>query len=166
MHTSFDAAYKGITGELAKKLNITEYKVLSESYVDLSKREVGFGGIGKLANSTTLSEYAKYVKEKLGCQMVKVYAKSLHTEVNNIAFCGGSGAEFISDAIRNKAQVYITGDIKYHDAQYAINNNLAIIDAGHFYTENIAMDLLLKTVSKVVGNSSAYYENTVMEHYI
>ena len=49
--------------------------------------------------------------------------------------CGGSGASLIKNASTKGAQVLITGDIKYHEAQDAESMGLAIIDAGHFATE-------------------------------
>jgi len=55
--------------------------------------------------------------------------------VRRAAVCGGAGAEFIDDAVRRGADVYVTGDVKYHDAQRAVEQGMHIIDAGHFGTE-------------------------------
>ena len=56
--------------------------------------------------------------------------------------CGGSGASFIQDAYDKKSDLYITGDIKYHDAQEAVDLGLTIVDAGHYHTEKVVLPIL------------------------
>src|SRR5699024_785809 len=60
-------------------------------------------------------------------------------KIKNIAVCGGSGSSFIYDAYKKGADLYITGDIKYHDAQLGYNLGLNIVDAGHYHTEKIIL---------------------------
>jgi putative NIF3 family GTP cyclohydrolase 1 type 2 len=96
-------------------------------------KSYGYGGLGKLDGGETLREFAKSVKEKLRCGEVRVYG-DIEKRVEKVAFCGGSGASFI-EKVAGKADVYVTGDIKYHDAQRASELGLSLIDAGHFGTE-------------------------------
>ena len=165
LHTSLDGATNGMTRELAKKLNCNDYTLLHENYIDESNNAVGFGGIGYVEKST-IKKYANLVKENLNCDAVKVYSDDLNKDVYKVAFCGGSGADFISDAVKKLADVYITGDIKYHDAQYALNNKLSIIDAGHFYTENVIIDKLYEILLPKIKNLKKYTKNTVNEHIL
>lgn len=129
MHTNFDLAENGVNKILAEKLNIMQYDLLHTVYDN-----VGYGGISQI-DSINIVEYAKLVKENLNCPSIKLYCVDESKTIKSVAFCGGSGSEFISDAISKKADVYITGDVKYHQAQDALKNNLCIIDAGHYYTE-------------------------------
>ena len=62
--------------------------------------------------------------------------------VRRVAVCGGAGADFIDDAVRRGADVYVTGDVKYHDAQRAVEQGMHIIDAGHFGTEAPVLPVL------------------------
>lgn len=144
MHTSLDMAELGVNYSFAQKLAIKEFDILHHINDDNS----GYGGISTI-KPINIVEYARFVKESLGCEYLKLYCNDQKLNVNKVAFCGGSGSDFIDDAIINKAGVYITGDIKYHQAQYALKNNLSIIDAGHYYTEShslqIVKDLLDKT---------------------
>ena len=55
--------------------------------------------------------------------------------VRKVALCSGSGAEFIGRAAALGADAYVTGDVRYHDAQHAAELGLHVIDAGHFGTE-------------------------------
>jgi putative NIF3 family GTP cyclohydrolase 1 type 2 len=53
--------------------------------------------------------------------------------------CGGSGASLIHKAAFAGADVLVTGDVKYHEAQAALAAGIAIVDAGHFATEQPVM---------------------------
>ena len=144
MHTSFDMADAGVNQKLASKLGIQNYETLKIINQDLS----GYGGVSDI-NPVKIEDYAKEVKNNLNALYIKLYCNDSNRVVKRVAFCGGSGSDFINDAIEKKADVYITGDIKYHQAQTALNNNLCIIDAGHFNTEYHS----LENVRDVLVNS-------------
>jgi GTP cyclohydrolase I len=131
MHTSLDMAEYGVNYALAEKLSIKNYDILHNINDD---KEYGYGGIADI-NEINILEYTNSVKFALGCNSVKLFCTDTSKKISRVAFCGGSGSEFIEDAINNKADIYITGDIKYHQAQEAMKYGLSIIDAGHYYTE-------------------------------
>ena len=56
-------------------------------------------------------------------------------KVHKVAICGGSGMDFLDYAVRAGADTYVTGDIKYHDAQDARGKHINLIDATHQGTE-------------------------------
>lgn len=121
------------------KETIHKFHPYEEPAFDIIKLEnlkevYGYGGIGNIIECNLL-DYAKKVKENLNCSNIRLYCNDQDKKVQRIAFCGGSGSSFINDAIRKKADVYITGDLKYHDIQHALSNDLSLIDAGHYYTE-------------------------------
>lgn len=103
-------------------------------------KEFGYGRIGEI-EEIYLDEYLKIIKEKLDTEYLTVYGNRDKT-IKTVALCGGSGASFIKDAFLNKADVYITGDIKYHDAQYGDELGLTIVDAGHFHTEKVILPVI------------------------
>ena len=118
MHTSYDMAEKGVNYDLARKLNILNYDILHPINIVNS----GYGGIGEIT-PLNIVDFTKHVKESLKADYVKLYCGDDKKIVKRVAFCGGSGSEFIEDAINLNADVYITGDIKYHQAQTAIKND-------------------------------------------
>lgn len=159
MHTNFDMADYGVNSKLAEKLNIADYRVLHAVNSDSS----GYGGIGNI-EPVNIVEYAKKVKLQLNAEHVKLYCNDDKKVIKNVAFCGGSGSEFIEDAIQKEADVYITGDIKYHQAQTALQNNLCIIDAGHYYTEYHSLDNIKCVLDKIEElNVYLSEKNTVKE---
>ena len=96
--------------------------------------KMGIGRIGTLPRPMTLEQLSSKVKSNLGLTGVKV-AGNPETEITKVAVVGGAGASYISLAAFRGAQCLISGDIKYHEAQMALQKNLTIIDAGHYETE-------------------------------
>lgn len=94
----------------------------------------GLGRIGELGAATTLEGFAGEVKKRLGLSGVR-FVGAGKRKVKRVALCGGSGASLISDAHRLGADLFVTGDVKYHDARDAEALGLALVDAGHFGTE-------------------------------
>jgi putative NIF3 family GTP cyclohydrolase 1 type 2 len=86
---------------------------------------------------------------------------TLDGPVKTVAVCTGSGASFIPQAAR-LADVYVTGDIKFHDAQAAQSLGLPVIDCGHFFTEKIFSDLLEAwLIDKGFGGTLKIFKSTV-----
>lgn len=101
----------------------------------------GLGIMGKASENLQLSAYAETVKSVLGVNRVKsVGAKD--KAINKVAVCGGSGGDLIGAAHYKGADLLITGDVGYHQAQQAESLGLAVIDAGHFATEQVVIPVL------------------------
>jgi dinuclear metal center YbgI/SA1388 family protein len=98
----------------------------------------GIGRIGELSAPCTLIEFATAVKKALGAPGVRVVGTEAHP-VRKVAVCGGSGAFLLNEATFKGANVLVTGDIKYHEARDAEASGLAVIDAGHYATEAVAI---------------------------
>lgn len=133
MHTNFDVM--GMADAVAEQLGLEERKVLSVTYEDELSKE-GIGRVGALPVPMTLAECAEYVKNRCHIGQVKVYGMPAETIVM-AAVCPGSGKSSIEDAVRAGADVLITGDIDHHEGIDAVEQGLAIIDAGHYGLEKI-----------------------------
>jgi dinuclear metal center YbgI/SA1388 family protein len=94
----------------------------------------GLGRIGALEWEVPLDTFAGTIKEKFALQGLRFVGEG-RRKVRKIAVCGGSGASLLHDAKRQGADVFVTGDIKYHDARDAQMMDLALIDLGHFASE-------------------------------
>jgi putative NIF3 family GTP cyclohydrolase 1 type 2 len=55
--------------------------------------------------------------------------------VRRVAVCGGAGDDFVDDARRAGADVYVTADLRHHVTSEARERGLALIDAGHWASE-------------------------------
>lgn len=131
-HSNLDLAKEGVNDVLAKKLGLKNLKDLNLVFKD-EIYDYGYGRIGEV-QEINLMQYLKIVKSKLDVEYLKVYGETDRI-VSKIAICGGSGSSFIKDAYRAGAEVYITGDIKYHDGQLGHKLGMTIVDAGHYHTE-------------------------------
>lgn len=109
----------------------------------------GIGRVGYLPKQITLRELIEIVKVKLGIETIK-YVGNLDKKVSKVSICTGAGSGYIKDSVSKSCNVMITGDLKYHEAMDAEENNIAIIDAGHFETENIYCHELKRILEKKI----------------
>jgi dinuclear metal center YbgI/SA1388 family protein len=132
-----------------------------EVVYDLYQRKnpsVGFGRIGNLQKELTLEDCINRWKEELGVKSSRV-AGDLERKIKRVAVCGGSGGELIVPAKRKGADVFLTGDIKYHQAQLGKEIDLALVDFGHFYTERV----ILPRIASLIKGAGLGLEVTISE---
>lgn len=128
-HTSLDSVLGGVNDVLAEKLGL-------EKTVSLVKNDANCGALGRvgyLPQKMEFEKFAQIVKEALGLSFVT--GISAVKTVYKVALCGGAGIDFIAEALEQGADTYVTGDIKYHEAQNAVFSGLNLIDATHQGTE-------------------------------
>ncbi len=104
----------------------------------LASPEVGFGIVGSLAEPTPLADVAHRVRELLPAPHMR-YAGDPRQAITTVACVGGAGDGLIAAAQASGADVYITGDLRHHVALNALEQGLALIDAGHHATEAAAI---------------------------
>ena len=110
----------------------------------------GAGMIGELKQEMNTIDFLRKLKEDFNCEVIR--HTNIHTDkVKKIAFCGGSGSFLLNMAKIKSADVFITGDFKYHEF-FDAENSIIIADIGHFeseqYTSNRIERILKKKFSK------------------
>jgi len=145
-HTNLDQAPFGLNHWLARELDLNDSKIL----IPHSTPDVGLGRIGKI-KPTSLKVLAQTL-DKMWDTSVRVIGDVGQT-VSTCAVVGGSGGDFISNAKIRGADVFITGDLSYHDAIDAAGLGLAVIDAGHFATEKIMVSEVSKFLVEEFGHN-------------
>jgi len=98
----------------------------------------GHGRIGQLPQAATVGVLAGRLKEALDIEHLRIVG-DLACKASKVAISAGAGAAFLSHAIRQGADVLITGDVDYHDAQEAADAGLCVIDVGHYASERIVV---------------------------
>lgn len=101
--------------------------------------------IGEIENELTNKEFAENVKAALKCDGLRYTMPD--KKVKKVAICSGSGGDLAPLAKENGADVLLTGEIKHHDILNANKLGIAIIDAGHFKTEDIVITPLTDKLS-------------------
>ena len=145
-HTNLDCVWGGLNDFLAKKLGIKNTSVI-EVVDSFGGKDHGFGRIGEVDEGTTLSDMLSRCTNALGTPFVK-YVGNPNKIIKTVAVNCGGGADEMNVCIEKKADLFITGDVKYNPARDAYENNMAVIDAGHFETEYIVCELLCQILSK------------------
>ena len=95
----------------------------------------GLGRVGDLPAPMSLGDLARRCSLELENPALRFSGGDAGMVVRRVAVCGGSGAKLARAAREAGAQVLITGDVGYHEAQEAAAAGLAFIDAGHYHTE-------------------------------
>jgi dinuclear metal center YbgI/SA1388 family protein len=158
-HTNLDIVRDGINDVLAKRLGLKRLEILQPVQMEKPCKagipsaadagEVhGIGRIGSVSKKCNLRSLALNVKEKLELNFVK-FAGNPNLEVTRVAICSGSGSSLMQTFLSSNAQVYISGDIHYHDARDAEAANRAIIDIGHFPSEHLMIEALVQQLTKI-----------------
>lgn len=107
---------------------------------------VGLGMVGDLPAPIDSVELLKQIKSAFDAPMLRHTAPP-SGPVRRVAFCGGSGADLLREAIAQRADVYLTSDIKYHQF-FDADGRIMLVDIGHYEIERCAIDLLSEHISK------------------
>lgn len=149
LHTNFDKAPEGNNAYMAKLLDLQNIKPVrtGEGPYDY------MGCSGEFSRAMTPREIIGKICVALEIDESEVRAV-IHTDtaVRQIALCTGAGADFIDLMPRLGCSLYVTGDVKYHDAQKAKEMGISVIDAGHYGTEAIFVKNFAAQLSARIGD--------------
>ena len=134
MHTSLDVSLKGINYILTDLLGLQNVEGFS------FKHDYTMGLMGELTEAMETVEFAEYVRTKLDCQGLR-YTEG-NKKIKKVAVCGGAGGYLVREAILAGADVLVTGEIKHSDILMANTYNLAVVDTGHYKSENVIVPFL------------------------
>ncbi|MCI6737891.1 MAG: Nif3-like dinuclear metal center hexameric protein [Intestinibacter sp.] len=105
----------------------------------------GLGRISTLDKEMTLEELANKIKSTLNMDKIRLVG-NLDSKINRVALCTGAGSDLVKLSKAKGADVLITGDMKYHEAQDALDMGMNVIDCGHFDTEDIFKDVMKRFI--------------------
>lgn len=133
-HTNLDKAVGGTTDTLIDVLGLSSIKrVVEHEFLRVIEYEKGI----------SVSEFSQIlVKVSPGARIVNNYSVN---KLKKIAFCAGSGADFIEDAHNLGADCLVIGDLKFHTA---LDSEIVLYDIGHFESEI----LVLPVIKNIVGS--------------
>ncbi len=101
---------------------------------------IGAGMIGELEAGMNEKEFLNFLKKITQAGVVR-HSSFIGKKIKKVAVCGGSGSFLIKDAIKAGADIFITGDVKYHDF-FEVENKMIIADVGHYESEQFAKELI------------------------
>jgi dinuclear metal center YbgI/SA1388 family protein len=118
----------------------------------------GAGMIGSLPQAVEAEEFLNHVKNILQIGCIR-HTSLKNKKVHRIAVCGGSGSFLIKDAISCNADIYMTGDIKYHDF-FIPENKMILADIGHFESEQFTKELIYNFLKKKFTTFALFISGT------
>lgn len=129
-------------------LNAHPYEeVAYDCYPLLNKnKDEGAGMIGTLAEPMDEKSFLNLLKNTFKCGVIR-HTKLFDKPVKKVAWCGGAGSFLLNTAKAKGADIYITGDYKYHEF-FDAEDKIIIADIGHFESEQYTIELLDELLRK------------------
>jgi dinuclear metal center YbgI/SA1388 family protein len=156
VHTNLDIARGGLNDLLAERIGLENISSLDTH----AEKRPGLGRIGNLPLPVSLSDLVRQIKERMGLSTVRM-AGDTSLAVSRVAVCTGSGGSLMSAFFASEAQVFVSGDLRYHDAREAENAGRALVDIGHFGSEHLMVGALAERLREAIqrrGFSAAVEE--------
>jgi len=151
-HTNLDKAPEGVSHEMAHILGVRDLIPLEPSEPGA---DTGTGVIGNISPTPKL-EFLRRIKEKFQVRALRYSNGRNSVVVKRVALCGGSGASLIGDAVAQGADIYVTGDIKYHDFT-GRGDEILLADIGHFESELCTERIFSRIIREAFPEMVVYF---------
>ena len=123
--------------------------------VDNYHQELGAGIVGELTEEMDIDSFFNHLKKTMDLAVIR-HTELIYNKIRKIALCGGAGSFLTSAAIRSGAQVFISGDFKYHEF-FDADGKIIIADIGHYESEKYTIELLIELISNNFSNFALHY---------
>jgi dinuclear metal center YbgI/SA1388 family protein len=129
-------------------------------------KNAGSGMYGELENPEDEMAFLTRLKEVFKCKMIR-HTQLLNRPVKKVAVCGGSGSFLIARAAAAGADMFITGDIKYHQF-FDAGKDMMVVDIGHYESEQFTIEIFYEILIKKMPNFAIHFSriNTNPIYYL
>ena len=114
----------------------------------------GAGMYGNLSMEIPTIDFLYQLKTKFKCEVIR-HTNIHKKQIRTVAWCGGSGSFLLNAAKKVKADIFITGDFKYHEF-FDAEKQIIIADIGHYESEQFTIDLIADILSKKFTKFAPY----------
>lgn len=144
---------------IAAMLEAHPYEEVAYDVIPVSNAHarIGAGMVGDLETPVAALDFLKEVKATFRCGTIR-YTDLMNKTIRRVAVCGGAGGFLLQDAIRAKADIFITADYKYHEF-FDADGQIIIADIGHFESEHYTSELLVALLTKKFSNFAVRLTN-------
>jgi dinuclear metal center YbgI/SA1388 family protein len=122
--------------------------------IEGANAHIGSGMIGMLPKPMTPKAFLAFLKEKMEVSCIR-HTALFNKKISKVALCGGAGSFLLSKAKQQKADIFITGDYKYHEF-FDAEKHIIIADIGHYESEQFTIKLLHEIISQKFSNFAAH----------
>ncbi len=142
-HTNLDNALQGVSFKMAEKMGLTDVRLLVPQDPTC---QAGAGVIGRLPEPATELEFLKAIKKTFEVACLR-HNKLTGREIETVALCGGAGAFLMQAAIGQHADVFLTGEIKYHDF-FGHEDDILLAEMGHYESEQYTKEIFAQIIQE------------------
>lgn len=142
-HTNMDNVQGGVSWRMAAKLGMSNVKTLDARSID--NTIVGCGVMGDITPMKATS-FMQLLKETFHIDAVR-YCGDASGTVSRVALCGGAGSFLADKALEQGAQVFVTGDLRYHD-MLDHGRDILMIDIGHYESEQFTKEIFCELIKE------------------
>ncbi len=133
-HTNLDRLYRD---RLARRIGLLDIVPLGGTEEAGHSAMDDHGVRGRLERPAELHEFADSIKTRLDIDHL-ILAGNRPGVIRHVAVLNGAGGRRIEAVIASGiVDCVVTGDVGYHQARYAEQAGVALVDAGHYGTEII-----------------------------
>ncbi len=129
VHTNFDSVKFGLGDAFLDELADTMHRASLDG-----DEENGIGRIADMKEPIVFEELLKNIKQAFGIRSLR-YVGDEKKIIRKIAAVNGGGAEYIYAAKEQGTDCFVSGDVKYHQARFAYENNIALVEVPHYNAE-------------------------------
>lgn len=155
----FPAYLKNKVVEQLKQAHPYEEVAYYVQNLENENQEIGAGMVGELPVGMEEMEFLRYLKGRMDLKVIK-HTALRNKKIKKVAVCGGAGIFLLPAAKREKADIFITSDIKYHEF-FDAENQMIIADIGHYESEIYTKELLMEILSQKFRNIALYLTKIV-----
>ncbi len=138
MHTNMDAAAGGVNYKIAEKIGLAGVHFIGETK-EAGGVAGGSGIMGRFPESVSSEDFIALLKKRFDVECVQTN-QLLRRPITTVAICGGAGAFLLDEALRCKADAFLTGEMSYHNF-FGHDQQIQIAVIGHYQSEQFTPEI-------------------------
>ncbi|PKM56630.1 MAG: Nif3-like dinuclear metal center hexameric protein [Firmicutes bacterium HGW-Firmicutes-3] len=144
-HSNLDRASNGLNRFFGNKIGL-------EDITEMNMDTHGYTLSGSLKKPMGLKSYAAFLGGQLATPSLK-YVGDDQKIIKKVAFVTGSGMSLLKEKMFEEVDVFLTGDLKYHDAMWVYESGYSVIDVTHYGSEIMVTELMLELLVQHLDKS-------------
>ncbi|MBR6456588.1 MAG: Nif3-like dinuclear metal center hexameric protein, partial [Prevotella sp.] len=141
-HTNLDNAEGGVNFKMAEKIGLERLESLQGPVVDGKWS----GVVGELPEPMSAEDFIDLLKRSFDVKSLRTN-ELLNRKIRRVALCGGSGSFMLGDAIRAKADAFVTGEMGYHEF-FGHEQTIQICVVGHYESEQFTTEIFRDIIAR------------------
>ena len=141
VHTNLDNADGGVNFEIARRLGLRCVRFMIPN-----AQEGGSGLIGELPEMMEPMDFLQMIRREFHVECL-MHNELLNRPVQRVSLCGGAGAFLLEEAVRQKADAFLTGEMHYH-VFFGHEQEIQICVIGHYESEQFTSEIFKEIIQR------------------